>query len=311
MGFGCILEKFSSYLIAVRVVYFLLLILFVGCAPLKRSQVILVGNYFNTIAEYPYYIKELMLYQADLTLQADNISNALLASDSLRIVELIESVERYEAALVMPDSVGKELVNLEGYIRGYYLLAPNGFDIYKTLKNTTESIVGMFGLKGVASAVLPDVESNVSAFKKRKIYAHYTNESQNLLKSVTILKAYIDGQIIPEIDEAQSRINSNVRFLFAQEGEAITPLEYYFDYNQYFTAYFQRINRIRKLAMKISESLEHIAKTDKEIQKMTKQRQKILRDSRKLHQLLDDVSQIKRLKDELLANRLSRSWKAY
>ena len=267
---------------------------------------ILVGNYFNTIARYPDDVKDLSSYQADLTLHADNIRSALLPTDSSRIAALIQSVLRYESALVFPDSVSEELINLEGYIRDYYLLAPNGFDIYKTLKNTTESIVGIFGFKGVASAILPDIHSEASSFKKRKIHAHFTGQSKTLLQSVTVLKAYIDQHIIEEINRVENQINEDVQLLFKREQGGITPLDYYFQYNQYFTDFYQRINNIRKLAQRISASLGHILITEAEIQKMTSIRQKIRRDSRKLHQLADDVRRIRQIKDELKLNNLNR-----
>ena len=122
------------------------------------------------------------------------------------------------------------------------------------------------------------------------------------------LKAFIDGHMIPEIDSAQRQINTDVQLLFVHEGEPITPLDYYFHYNQYFTNYLQRINQIRNLAISVSQSLDRILITEIEIRSMTRERQKIQRDSRKLHQLADDVRRIQKLKAELAANKLERPY---
>ena len=286
---------------------FLLIIIGVtSCAPLKRSQVILVGNYFNTIAGYPDYIRELNAYQADLTLQADNLHSSLILSDTLRIAALIHAVQQYENELVFPDSIATSLTDLEAYIRGYYILAPNGFDLYKTIKSTTESIGSMFGLKAVVSALLPEARSNVSDFKKRKIYAHFSSQENALQANLQNLKLHIDLHMIGHIDSVQAQVRRDVQLLFIHEGDPITPLDYYFNYNQYFSDYFQRINKIRKLAISVSTSLDHIIKTEAEIKSMTSQRQKIQRDSRKLHQLADDVRMIQQIRIELASQKLTR-----
>ena len=56
-------------------------------------------NYFEAIANYPRYYRELNVRVADLDLEAKNLESSLHDSDSLRIATIVSSIHEYESAM--------------------------------------------------------------------------------------------------------------------------------------------------------------------------------------------------------------------
>ncbi len=269
-----------------------------SCTSLRKSQTRLIGNYFNTITNYPGNLRKLNERVAKLSLESDNLKSALYKSDSLRVRYLVEAINNYDNNLTLPDSVLGEIDSIDDYIRGYYVLVPNGFNIYKALKGTSESIVGIFGLKGVVSSILPDKSVQISNAKKRKIDEHFKSQSLKFHESLSVIKSWIDNYAIPQIDETNQEIQLNVQRLFEERNGSVSSLEHYFTYNRHFKEFFQRIISTRKLYATISVSINHIQEAEKEIQLMTNERKKIDQDSRQLHQLANDIQRMKQLLEE-------------
>lgn len=270
----------------------------IGCSPLRKSQVRLIGNYYNTLANYPGNVRKLNERVAKLSLESDNLKSALYPSDSLRVDALLAAINQYEANLTLPDTILSQVDFLDNYIRGYYVLVPNGFNVYKAFKGTTESIGGIFGLRSVASSVLPDKTVEITNAKERKILAHFKGQSKELRQCLISIKFYIDQYAVPKIDSTNREIQQGVQKLFADKNEAISSREHYFTYNRHFIDFFQKTIQTRKLYLNISASLTNILETEKEIQRMTASRIKIDRDSYQLHILATDVLKMKSLLEE-------------
>ncbi|MEP5611478.1 MAG: hypothetical protein ABJP45_04480 [Cyclobacteriaceae bacterium] len=284
--------------IYVNLLVVVLVLLMGSCSPLRKSQVRLIGNYYNTLANYPGNVRKLNERVAKLELESDNLQSALYPSDSARVYALVEAINQYEINITLPDSILAQVDFLEDYIRGYYVLVPNGFNVYKAFKGTTESIVGIFGFRSVASSVLPDKNVEVTNAKERKILVHFRGQSPELRACLVGIKAYIDNHAVPEIDRTNKRIQEGVRGLFKDENEAVSSRDHYFTYNRHFIDFFLKTIQTRKLYLNISESLTNILETEKEIQKMTAERMKIDRDSYQLHILATDVLKMKSLLEE-------------
>lgn len=82
----------------------ILMIVGVGCSPLKRSQTNLVNNYFGSLTDYPNAVKHLNERVATFTLESNNLKSSLETSDSLRVKSLITAVDHFEEGMVFPDS---------------------------------------------------------------------------------------------------------------------------------------------------------------------------------------------------------------
>ena len=269
--------------------------MFISCTPLRRSQVKLVGNYFNTLADYPSNIRTLNERAAKLTLESDNLRSALYPSDSLRVVSLVNAVNQYEELLNFPDSVATELAYLEKYIGGYYILIPNGFNIYRALKSTSESIIGLFGFRSVASTVIPDKDVEITRVKKKKIQNHVTKESKQFRSSLSKVKIYIDQYLIPSLEQADAKVKQDFQVLFQSDNTNVSSVQHYFRYNDHFIQYFQRLILTRRLAYSLSSSIQRIYDTEGEVKKLIAERQKIEKDSYMLHHLADDLQRIRTL----------------
>ena len=283
-------NRFQNYVLLILVIY-----LNISCTTLKKSQVKLIGNYYNTLANYPTTVRKFNESVALLSLESQNLSSALENSDSARIHSLVSAILEFDENLIMPDSIIKELDVMEEYIRNYYVLAPNGFNIYKAIKSTSESIVGIFGFKSVVSAIMPDRDVEISSLKKRKIATHFRSQSDNFRYSLMKVGDYLDSQLLPSISQSNSAIQVNVEELFRNGQEPVSSLDHYFNYNRYFINLFQRIIQTRKLYESISRSIQTILNTEQEIQKMTAERDKLSRDSKQLHKLAAEIEKIKSL----------------
>ncbi len=281
-----------------RVYNFLIIIALISgtsCSTLKKSQVKLIGNYYNTLTNYPGSVKKLNEGVALITLESKNLRSALQNSDSARVYALISAINQFDQDLILPDSILAELDVIEEYIRNYYVLAPNGFNIYKAFKSTSESIVGIFGFKSVVSAIMPDRTVEVSSVKKRKITRHFRNQSEQFRSSLNKVKVYIDAHLLPEINQSNVDIQRNVEKLFVSGDQSISSIDHYFTYNKYFIHLFQRVIDTRKLYQGISESISLILVTEAEIQRMTAERNKLNRDSKRLHRLAAEMEKIRLL----------------
>ncbi len=274
-----------------------LLLLFSSCTTLHKSQVSLIGNYYSTLAEYPGNIKKLDEQAADIALEAGNIESALYESDSVRINELVDAIGVYSEDIVLPDSIRTEIDQIEQYIRGYYVLVPNGFSIYRALKGTSESIGSFFGVRPVVSTVLPEREE-ISERKKQKIAKHFKSQSQQFRHSLKVIKSYVDNHLIPQVDDSNAEMKQNIQRLFNENDVRISSLNYYFDYNKYFADLFQKAIKTKKLYVSISNAIDLLLETETEIQKMTKDRGKLNTGSERLHKLVAETQRIKILIEE-------------
>lgn len=264
-----------------------------GCGPLRKTQVSLVKNYFNTIADHPANIQQLNDRLAELSLESQNLQSSLYPSDSQRITSLMHAIHDYENSLALPDSIAIELERFQAYISGYYILLPDGFNVYNAFKSTSESVVGIFGFQSIVSSVLPEKSENVSASKKRRMLTHLKTQSIQVRESLSKIKQYVDEQMLPVIDKTNEIISKDVQQLFMSGDTPISPLDHYFKYNNYFIDYFQNIIRLRKLTVRVSASIDQVLLTEQEILGLTSTPQKIRQDSDQLHRLANDMQKIK------------------
>ncbi len=267
----------------------------IACSPLRKSQTLLVGNYFSALSTFPSNIRQLNERVATFDLEASNLSSALLETDADRVNYLVRSIKLFEERLLMEDSVGTAIDELEQYVRQYYTLVPNGFNIYKALKGTSEGIVGLLGFKSVISSVLPDKNVEITDLKKKKILKHLNDNRVQFRANLRLIKVYTDYYLIPQIDEIDKQYKKDHQVLFENLPDSISSLQYFENYNRRFIDFYQKLIQSRRLATQISISLDRILQVEENIIKLTRTRQKIKKNDAELLTLLNDLQKIKQL----------------
>jgi len=235
---------------------------------------------------------------AKIALESNNLGSSLLTSDSLRVNKLILALNQYEQSLVFPDSIEQVITYTDSYIKGYYAIIPNGFNVYRTIKSTTELVGGYFGLRSIISSLLPDKAKNVSLAKKRKISNYYRQDKARLFEGLVALQAYINNELIPIIDTSEINMKRDFQKLFSSENVKATSLDHYYLYNEPFIQRFKKVIKTKKAAELLSKSIDNILKAENELMEMTSKRQKVEMNSYYILNLSSDLPKIARLLDE-------------
>ncbi len=263
-----------------------------SCAPLSKSQLKMSHTYFQTITNYPHYYRELNMRVADLNLEAQNLESSLHESDSIRIATIIKSINEYESAMQIPDSILAHTKVIEKYIQNYYLLIPNGFNLYRALKGTTETIGGLFGLGSVVSSVLPNNINGLNPTKKRKIQAHILSSETSLIQSLRILKNYINTVYLPKLNEIDKKSINDFEILLASINSSTPPLEYYTMHNRMLTEFYQRLFRTKNLVNQLSKSIETLILVEQEITKSFTTKEMIDFEKTHMNELINDMQRV-------------------
>lgn len=278
--------KQHVYLLAVS------LIICFACAPLSKTQVKLTHNYFETITNYPNYYRELNGSIANLTLEARNLESSLKSSDSVRIATLIYSINEYEKGLKLPDSILHQIRYVERYIQDYYLLLPNGFNVYQALKGTTQTITGFFGLGGLVGGILPNNVPGLNPTKSRKIKQHIYTSEDELLRCLKSIKTFVNSYYIPVLekigDESIRDFEELLNTINAQTG----PIEYYTQHNRMLTEFYRKLFLTKSLASTLASSIDPFIRTEQKLTSSLNERKKIDPETPHLSELVRNIQRI-------------------
>lgn len=264
-----------------------------SCAPLTKSQVKLSHNYFETIANYSSYHRQLNTQVAHMELESMNLESSLQELDSQRVSMIILSIKEYEKALEIPDSIAIHLKFLENYVQNYYVLLPNGFNVYQALKGTTETISGMFGLGGIAKSILPNNIAGLSIVKKKRIKNHIVNSEENLLLALKTIRSFIEDTYLPTLERINYNSINHFESLLIGIKNKPDALEYYTLHNRMLTKFYHNLFLIKSLALSLSHSIEPFIRTEKHVINKFSERQKIDSETIHLNELVRDIQKIK------------------
>lgn len=271
----------------------LLLLAVASCAPLSKSQVKLSHNYFETIANYPRYYRELNKNVAALNLEAKNLESSLQDSDSIRVATIINSINEYEESMKLPDSIQRHAKFLDSYIQNYYLMIPNGFNVYQALKGTTETIGGIFGLGGVVRGILPNNVSAVNPKKKRKIRQHIFESHEQLNTSLQVLHSYMNSTYSPKLNEISRETIEDFESLLNSINKETTSLEYYTKHNRMLTVFYRKLFLTKNLSEQFSQSIASFLNAENGIVRSFSEKQRVDLESSNLSDLINDMQKIR------------------
>lgn len=270
-----------------------------SCAPLSKSQLKMSHNYFEAVANYPRYYREMNMRVADLDLESKNLESSLSTSDSSRIATIIYSINAYEQAMQIPPDVTNHVKNIDEYIQEYYLLLPNGFNIYRALKGTTETIGGLFGVGGVVSGILPNNIGGLSASKKRKIRSHLLESESELITSLSKLQAFIDAYYLPKLEEIDKKSIVYFEALLESISGTTPPIDYYVKHNRMLTDFYQKLYLTRSTVKQLSKAINSFMVVEKEITSSFQEKNKVDLEETHLDNLIGDIQRISFLVKDL------------
>ncbi|MEQ8906560.1 hypothetical protein [Ekhidna sp.] len=263
-----------------------------SCAPLSKSQVKASHNYFEAVANYPRYYRELNTTVADLNLEAQNLESSLHTSDSLRVATIIQSINEYQRSMKIPDSILVHVRYLEKYVQDYYSLIPDGFNIYRALKGTTETIGGIFGLGGVVSGILPNSVNGLNPTKKRKIQTHVLSSEESLVESLSKLRNYINVFYLPLLEKIDDKSIVDFEDLLSSINDKTPPLEYYTKHNRMLTLFYQRLYATMSLVRQLSRAIDTYMKVEKQLTDSFQERGRLEMESTHINALLSEMQRI-------------------
>ena len=270
-----------------------------SCAPLSKSQVKLSHNYFETVANYPRYYRELNKNIAALNLEAKNLESSLQNSDSIRVATIINSINEYEELMKLPDSIQWHAKFLDSYIQNYYLMIPNGFNVYQALKGTTETIGGIFGLGGLVSGILPKSMGGLNPKKKKKIRQHIFDSHKQLNLSLNVLHEYMASTYNPILDDISKKTIVDFELLLNSVSKETTSLEYYTKHNRMLTVFYRKLFLTKNLSNQFSQSIQSFIVAENGISRSFKDNQKVDLESSNLSDLINDMQKIRFLIEDL------------
>jgi hypothetical protein len=174
-------------------------------------------------------------------------------------------------------------------------LIPDGFDAYKALKSTTQSIGGIFGLGSVVSALLPDIDRSLRNAKKKGIKRHMDSSSDELRSRLLNIQKYIKAIYLPKIEAINDESSDQFESLFQDLKVKNDALTYYTEHNHLLVDFYQELHRTRQLARLIAHSVDLFRDTEKEIITLTRERAKITPELVSLNELLRNLQKVRTL----------------
>lgn len=279
----------------------LFLLTFPIWAQLTKSQVKMANNYFETIANYPRYIKALNKEISELKLEADNLSVALQTSDTIAINGLIVAIDEYEQRTAVPDSINTNLNNINEYVQSYFSIIPNGFGVYQALKGTTETIGGVFGVGGLIGTLLPNREPGLSSKKKKKVQDHILTSESKVLNNLQDLQEFLSGYYLPYLDELGQHASQDFQVLLKNIQVQNAPMDYFNNHNRLVTRYFQKLIFAKGLTKQLIKSIDTFRVAEKELTSRLTEKQKVELANTHFTQLVSEISKINATTIELQA----------
>lgn len=127
--------------------YFFIIIniaIFSGCSSLTKTQTKAISQYFQTVNSYPHYPEQINTALAHIKLNRSQLYPSSFTEDSVMMESLVRSLNEFEAELNINGELKSAIVEYDHFIKEYFLMIPNGFNVIKILEGTTVTIAGFF-----------------------------------------------------------------------------------------------------------------------------------------------------------------------
>lgn len=269
-------------------------ILMSNCSPLTKTQSKAVNQYFQTIANYPDYSKELNQSTAKIKLNRLQLYPETYDIDTVMIEALVKSFETYQKEMRLMPELDSSLSRLDSYIKDYFLLTPNGFRVIKILSGGSSLIGSYFGLGNlIGSAFSYGKEANLLPSNAKKVKKHIMDGQTTIDESIKVIRQFAEQVLFTTLNQENIYIRDNYRkFLNDLRGQP-DSYDYYSVYNAIFIRHFTIIYNTKVLANQLIESTEAISQTHHALVLETAKRQKLKSGMAEIQELYLLIDQIK------------------
>ncbi|MCF8337888.1 MAG: hypothetical protein K9I74_07880 [Bacteroidales bacterium] len=278
-------------------------ILYLGgtsCSPITKTQKKAVGDYFQTIARFPEYPRELKHYSSKIKMNRTHIFPQTYNSDSLMIETLVNSYEVFQKESQIENSLNSDLNDMAQYITRYYSMTPDGFWLYKTLSSGT-SLFGQFlGFGNIANKVTRQADQNkLIKVGGKKIKNHIINGESTIQRTTERINHYADSLLNHKLKKEDKYLKDSYRKFLRNLRSRPDAYEYYSIYNEIFMRNFRLLHHTQKLARQLKKGSLQVMETHQKLSKKLKERNKLERDIPELYDLLHSMNRLQKTMNTL------------
>lgn len=266
-----------------------------SCSPLHKTQKKAVHEYFQTIARFPEYPRELNHYSAKVRMNRQQIYPESFDGDSVMIENLIGSYETFQSEGSMSSSMDSVLSLMDDYITKYYSMTPDGFWLYKGISSGA-SLFGQFlGFGGMARSVSREADkNNIIKVGGRKIRNHMLNQKKQIQDISEDISAFADSILQKKLDKEGARLKTNYRHFLSELSDQPDAYEYYAIYNEIFMRNFRMLHHTKKLARQLKAGARQLITTHNKLCDKLEERNKMDRGIPEMYKLLQTMNRLQK-----------------
>lgn len=282
-------------LVWLLIVSMILYVGFTSCSPITKTQKKAVGDYFQTIARFPEYPKELKHYSSKIRMNRTHIFPQTYNSDSLMIETLVKSYELFQDENQLRNSLDTSLNNMDQYITKYYSMTPDGFWLYKTLSSGTSLFGKFLGFGNVANQVSRQADqNNLIKVGGKKIKKHIINGESTIRHTADRINHYADSILNHKLKKEDKYLKKNYRKFLHNLRTQPDAYEYYSIYNEIFMRNFRLLHHTKKLARQLKKGASQVIQTHQKLKEQINERRKLTRDIPELYDLLHRMNNLQK-----------------
>jgi len=271
-----------------------------ACSPLHKTQKKAVNEYFQTIARFPEYPRELKHYSAKVRMNRHQIYPESFDVDSVMIENLISSYETFQMEENMSKRMDSILSLMDNYITKYYSMTPDGFWLYKGISSGA-SIFGQFlGFGSMAKNFSREADkNNIIKVGGRKIRNHMLNQKKQIKGISGEISAFADSILNKKLDKEGERLKINYREFLRELSSQPDAYEYYAVYNEIFMRNFRMLHHTEQLARRLKEGAQQLNDTHLKLCTKLEERNKMDTDIPEMYQLLHTMNKLQKTVNSL------------
>lgn len=267
----------------------------ISCSPLHKIQKKAVSDYFQTIARFPEYPRELKHYSAKVSMNRVQMYPETFGADSLMIENLVDSYETFQDETRIGNSLDSVLTAMDDYITQYYSMTPEGFWLYKGLSSGASIFGQFFGFGHMARQVTHQTDkNNIIKVGGRKIRNHIFHEKSQIRRTTDEIKHYADSILSYKLEPESEKLKANYRRFLRALRKKPDAYEYYAIYNEIFMRNFRLLHHTEKMARQLKQGAEQLITTHEKLCDKLKERNRLESGIPELYKLLQKMNELQK-----------------
>lgn len=266
-----------------------------SCSPLHKTQKKAVNEYFQTIARFPEYPRELKHYSAKVHMNRQQIYPESFEVDTVMIENLVSSYETFQLEGYMSNRMDSVLSLMDDYITKYYSMTPDGFWLYKGISSGA-SLFGQFlGIGGMAKNFSRAADkNNFIKVGGRKIRNHVLTQKEQIKDISAEISTFAGSILKNKLDKEGARLKNNYRRFLGKLNSQPDAYEYYAIYNEIFMRNFRMLHHTEKLAGQLEVGAQQLVNTHNKLCNKLEARSKMDRGIPEMYKLLQTMNKLQK-----------------